>query len=138
MSEPLARRHLAAGWTALFVFVLLGATLEALLAWKAPALVDSGIETRRTLWRLAHAHGTGLALVQIAYGLTVQAAPRAADGLASGCLLAAMGLVPLGFFAGGISVHGVDPGIGVLLVPPGAVALLVGAARIAASLLRRA
>jgi hypothetical protein len=134
--EAIARRHLRVGWGALFVFVSLGLLLEGLLAWKASSYVDVGSETRRTMWRLAHAHGTGLAMVQIVYGLTVKSVPAAADALGSACLLVALGLIPLGFFGGGVVVHGGDPGMLVLLVPPGAVALLVGVGRMARALMR--
>ena len=47
-------------------------------------------------------------------------------GLASRCLQAASVLIPGGFFAGGIFIHGGDPGLGVILVAPGGVALVVG------------
>jgi hypothetical protein len=135
--DVIARRHLAVGWGALFVFVSLGLGLETLLAYKASAYVDVGSETRRTMWRLSHAHGTGLAVLQIAYGLTVKSLPAAADALASACLLAALALVPFGFFAGGVVVHGGDPGIFVLAVPPGGLALAVGVARVAWAVARR-
>jgi len=131
LALDVARRHLVLGWRALAVFVTLGLALEALLAWKVGSYVDVGNETRRTMWRLAHAHGTGLAMLQIAYALTVVRAPAAGDRLTSVCLLAALGLIPLGFFAGGIVVHGGDPGLPVLAVPAGAVALLLGVARVA-------
>jgi hypothetical protein len=134
--EAIARRHLRVGWGALFVFVALGLVLEGLLAWKASSYVDVDRETRRTMWRLAHAHGTGLAMLQIAYGLTVKSVPAAADALSSACLLVALGLIPLGFFGGGVVVHGGDPGMLVLVVPPGAVALLVGVARVARAVTR--
>jgi hypothetical protein len=135
--EVIARRHLSVGWAALFVFVSLGFVLESLLAWKASSYVDVGSETRRTMWRLAHAHGTGLAVLEIAYGLTVKSVPAAADALTSTCLLLALGLIPLGFFGGGVVVHGGDPGVLVLAVPPGAVALAVGVARVARAVMRR-
>jgi hypothetical protein len=45
-------------------------------------------------------------------------------GLASTLLIAASVLLPLGFLLGGIWVYGGDPGLGVLLVPPGALCLL--------------
>ncbi len=135
--DAIARRHLVVGWSALFIFVFLGLTLEALLAWKTGSYVDVGNEARRTMWRLAHAHGTGLAILQIVYALTVKSVPAAADGLTSACLLVALGLVPLGFFAGGVVVYGGDPGMFVLVVPPGAVALAVGVARVALAVRRR-
>ena len=130
-AESLSTRHLALGWRALLVFVCLGLLLESLLAFKVGSYVDVDHEARRTMWRLAHAHGTGLALVNVAYGLTVRAFPATADALTSGCLITALLLVPGGFFGGGLDAHGGDPGILILLVPPGAVALVVGIARVA-------
>ena len=134
VAVTVATRHLRVGWWALLVFLLLGAVLEVLHGFKVAAYLDPGSDTRRLMWRLAHAHGTLLALVNIAYGLTLRGvagvATRSAP-LASPCLLLALGLVPLGFFAGGIVVHGGDPGLAVLLVPAGAVALAAGVATVA-------
>jgi hypothetical protein len=134
--DHVMRRHLRFGWGALLVFVIVGLGLEALLALKNSAYVDVGNDTRRLMWRLGHAHGTGLALVNIAYGLTVKSLPGAADLLASACLLTALFLVPLGFLGGGFLVQGGDPGLFVFAVPPGAVALIVGVARIARAVSR--
>lgn len=122
----LARRHLRAGWIALSVYLTLGIALEAFHGFKVGFYLDVGNETRRLLFRLAHAHGTLLAFVNILYGLTVRAVPESGRPLASGALLAALLLLPLGFFAGGIVIHGGDPGLPILLVPAGALALLVG------------
>jgi hypothetical protein len=132
----LGRRHLAIGWTALFVFVSLGLVLEALLAYKVGAYLDVGNEARRTMWRLAHTHGTGLAIVHVAYGVTVKSVPAASDLLTSACLTCALVLIPLGFFGGGLTVHGGDPGLLVLAVPPGAVALAIAVARVARAVAR--
>jgi hypothetical protein len=133
-SDGIGMRHLRVGWWALLVYLLLGLALEGMHGFKVGAYLDVGNETRRLMWRLAHAHGTLLALVNIAYGLTARSVPAAtASGswLASPCLLGALALIPLGFFGGGIVVHGADPGVAVLLVPAGAVALAVGVAAVA-------
>jgi hypothetical protein len=45
---------------------------------------------------------------------------------ASRCLLGANLLLPAGFFLGGIHSVAGDPGVGILLVPVGALLLLVG------------
>jgi hypothetical protein len=45
--------------------------------------------------------------------------------LAGNCLLGASVLLPGGFFLGGLFLYGGDPGLGVLLVPLGALLLLV-------------
>jgi hypothetical protein len=122
--EALVTRHLRAGWWGLAVFVALGAVLEVLHAIKSPLFVDAGRETTRLLLRLAHAHGTLLSVVNIAYALTVPVRPGAARPLASASLHGSLVLMPGGFLLGGIWAHGGDPGLGVLLVPAGAVALL--------------
>ncbi len=127
-SFPVVRRHLLFGWWSLAVFVLLGTTLEALLAFKASFYLDVGEDTRRMLWRLAHAHGAVLGLAHVAFAFTV---PRMArpDGalrrLASPCLIGASIALPGGFFLGGLDPHGGDPGPGVVLAPLGALLLIV-------------
>ncbi len=125
MVEGVIDRHLRAGWWGLAVFLVLGLALELLHAVKSPFYVDAGRETTRLLLRLAHAHGTLLSILNVAYALTLRVRPRASRALASAALLAALVLLPGGFLVGGIWVHGGDPGLGVLLVPAGAVALLV-------------
>jgi hypothetical protein len=123
--SALARRHLRLGYVGLAVFVTFGAVLEALHGFKAGFYLDVDNETRRLMWRLAHAHGTLLSLLHLVYASTLNAAPGAARPLASGALTAALLLIPGGFFVGGLSVAGGDPNLGVLLVPAGFVALLV-------------
>ena len=67
-----------------------------------------------------------LSLVHVAFGGTLLAVGDfPARRVASSCLGAATLLVPGGFFLGGIFVYGGDPGLGVLLVPVGALCLLV-------------
>ena len=122
------RRHQRVGWWALFVFATLGLVLESLQGFKVAAYLDVSNETRRLMWRLAHAHGTLLGVVNILFALTLRtSAPSTPTGLAriSGALVAATFLLPIGFFAGGIVFYGGDPGVGVLLVPAGAVLLLL-------------
>lgn len=127
--DPIARlaaRHLRVGWWSLAVFLSLGIALEALHAMKAGPYLDVGNETRRLLFRLAHAHGTLFGLVHVAYGVTLKVAPRTASPLASAALLGGLVLVPAGFFLGGLFARGGDPGVGAALVPAGALALALG------------
>jgi len=122
------RLHQRIGWWALLVFAALGLGLESLQGFKIAAYLDASNETRRLMWRLAHTHGTLLAVVNILFALTLAARPPAStEGLAriSGTLIAATLLLPIGFFIGGIVVYGGDPGLGVLLVPIGGVLLLL-------------
>ena len=125
MADELAHRHLRAGWWGLALFVVLGAILELFHAIKSPLFVDAGQETTRLLLRLAHAHGTLIALVNIAYALTAHARPAVGRPVVSSLLASALVLVPGGFFLGGLWARAADPGIGVVLVPAGAVFLFV-------------
>lgn len=126
MEDAIVRRHLRAGWWALLAFLVLGGVLETLHAIKHPAYVDAASETTRLMLRLGHAHGTLLSIVNIVFALTARAVPAASGKGTSTALLAALVLLPLGFLAGAVSAHGGDPGIGVVLVPPGAIALAFG------------
>ena len=122
-------RHLRFGWWSLFVFLLLGATLETLHGFKVGFYLDVSNETRRLMWTLAHAHGALLGLVNVAAGLTLRAVPTLSEDaripLASATLVAAAILLPAGFFAGGVSFYSGDPGVGIALVPIGATCLAI-------------
>src|SRR5215471_511740 len=121
------RRHLRFGWSALLIFATLGLVLEALQGFKVAAYLDVANETRRLMWRLAHAHGTLLGAINILFGLTLRAGYEAGFRdlrTISLSLLGASILLPLGFFAGGIQFYSGDPGLGILVVPVGAVLLL--------------
>jgi hypothetical protein len=123
-----ARRHLRFGWWTLLVFAAVGLFLESLQGFKVAAYLDVSNETRRLMWRLAHAHGGLLALVNILFALSLKNQPTAAfPGVKriSASLIAATILLPLGFFLGGVIVYGGDPGPAVLLVPIGAALLLL-------------
>ena len=125
----LCKRHLSFGWWSLLLFLLLGVALETLHGFKIGFYLDVSNSTRRHLWTLAHAHGALLALVHVAFALTLRALPLASGRwprIASPCLLGASVLLPGGFFVGGAFVYGGDPSLGVLLVPIGA-ALLAAA-----------
>ncbi|HVU22992.1 MAG TPA: hypothetical protein VHE13_02635 [Opitutus sp.] len=129
---PAARRNLVFGWWSLAVFLVLGLGLEGLHGFKLGWYLDVGHEMRRLMLTLAHAHGTLLALVNIAAGLTQRAQPRpVVTGGASWALIAAGVLLPAGFALGGIVLYDGDPGLGILLVPVGALAALIGVVRIA-------
>jgi len=118
-------RHLRFGWRSLFVFVLLGGVLEALHGFKVDWYLAVGNETQRLLWRLAHAHGTFLSLVHVAFAVTAARTDERRPALASACLLGATVALPGGFLLGAFGGAGGDPGVGILLVPLGLVLLLV-------------
>ena len=122
-----ARRHLRFGWWSLLVFAALGLTLESLHGFKVRAYLDVSNETRRLMWTLAHAHGTLLAVIHVIYGLGLRVAPEITaqdQRLVSSSLVGASVLLPGGFFLGGVTFYSGDPGLGVVLVPIGAVLLL--------------
>jgi hypothetical protein len=126
--ELLKTRHLRWGWATLLLFLSLGIVLEGFHGFKARFYLDVAQSTRRLMWTLAHAHGTLLALVNIVFALTcasLGAAPGRDLLVASALLIVAAVLLPAGFFLGGVGFHGGDPSLGILLIPPGALALLV-------------
>lgn len=136
LRERLARRHHFCGWLLLLVFVSLGTVLETLHGFKLGWYLDPSHHVRREMWTLAHAHGTLLALVQIAFAVSVVRFGNWSAGrlkLASFFLLDAALVMPLGFFLGGIGHAEGDPSWGVLLVPVGAGLLIIAVALIALS-----
>jgi membrane protein DedA with SNARE-associated domain len=130
-----AGRNLRFGWWSLLVFLSLGAVLETLQGFKIGWYLDVGNETRRLMFTLAHAHGTLLALVNIAAGLSARTVERfTLRPSVSTALIWAAILLPGGFFLGGIVIYDGDPGLGVWLVPIGAALLFYSIARIALDL----
>ena len=127
-TPELCRLHLRVGFWALLLFLSCGIALEALHGFKAGFYLDVSNETRRLVWTLAHAHGTLLAVLNLVFASALPAMTGWSGPsrlVASRCLLGASILLPLGFFLGGVFVHEGDPGLGVLLVPPGALLLFV-------------
>jgi hypothetical protein len=126
--DELVRRHLQIGWWSLLLFLSLGLVLEALHGFKLGWYVDVSNHTRRLMWTLAHAHGTLLSLVHVAFAATVSIAglsSRVRLRTASRCLTLAVVCLPGGFFLGGLFFWGGDPGLGILFVPIGALLLFV-------------
>ena len=87
-----------------------------------PALLDDPV--RRDLFRLAHAHGTLLNLVLIAAAICTRLELIRLGPIASLGLRSAVVLLPLGFLLGGLWHYKDDPGLGIFLVPAGALLLL--------------
>ena len=139
-SPAFARRHLRFGWWSLLVFLSLGFVLELLHGFKVGMYLDVSNETRRLMWRLAHAHGGLLGLIHVAFGVCLRVAPELASQrlpTTSACLVGASVLLPGGFFLGGVAFYGGDPGLGILAVPAGAALLAIaiyGIARACAAL----
>ena len=133
-ATPEERRHFKLGWWSLFTFVCLGITLEGMLAFRVGWYMEVGDnETHRLMLRLGHAHGTLLSVLNIVFAgsLARLSLPAGARVLASHCLAAATLLVPGGFLLGGLVTHGADPGLGIILLPAGAVLLLFGIFQVA-------
>ncbi len=136
LCRDLARRHHLIGWSALLLFLSLGAFLEFLHGFKLGFYLDLNQKLRREMWTLAHAHGTLLALIQIGFAAGLMQFGRWTAGrlkLVSFFLLDATLLIPLGFFLGGLAPSEADPWVGILLVPPGALLLFIAVALIIAS-----
>ena len=107
----------------LAVFATIGLSLEAFLGFKASWYLEEAYETRRLLFTLGHAHGALLSIVNVLFGVAATATKGEASRLlvASRLLTIATVLLPSGFLIGGFGIRGSDPGIGIFLVPVGAV-----------------
>ncbi len=128
LRDRCVRRHLATGWWLLLVYLTAGAILEVLHGWKVSEYLDPEYETRRLMWTLAHSHGALLSLVHVAFAATASFLvewPVGRRGFAGKCLGLASVLIPGGFFLGGLTIHEGDPGLGIVLVPAGALCLFV-------------
>lgn len=137
--DRLALRHALVGWTGLLIFLTLGILLEVLHGLKLDLYLDVRQETRRFMWTLAHAHGTLFSLVHLAFAWSLTFCsrwmnePGAGFGSASWAFTGGLVLMPLGFLLGGIWTYGGDPGVGIFLVPAGALLMLFGCVRVLAS-----
>ena len=130
MSDRALDRTLRTGWLLLAVSLPLGVTLEALHGWKVQAYLAS--ETRRELWRLAHAHGTLLGILCLVFTLLAERhVPEAIRSSVARQLRWGAVLMPAGFFLGGILNSEGDPSLGIALVPLGALLLVVALVRCA-------
>jgi hypothetical protein len=125
----ISRRHLLIGWLGLFIFLGLGIGLEAFHGLKTGYYLDARNASRRLMFTLAHSHGTLFAVINIVFALCVGRL-RKAHGTrlkaASFGLVGGLVALPMGFLLGGLKLYGGDPGPGVLLVPVGAILMLVG------------
>jgi len=129
-TDSAIRKTLRAGWLLLAISLPFGVTLEALHGFKVQAYLAS--DMRREMWRLAHAHGTLLGILCLVSGLLADAhiaeavRPRVLAMIRWGAVL-----MPLGFFLGGVLNSEGDPSLGILLVPIGALLLVVALVRVA-------
>jgi hypothetical protein len=110
------------GWISLAAWILFGILIEGFIGFRSPALLDDAV--RREMFRLAHAHGTLLNLVLIAAAICARLDLIRLGSIASLGLRSAVVLLPTGYLLAGIWHFKDDPGVGILLVPTGAVLLL--------------
>jgi hypothetical protein len=123
------------GWISLAAWISFGILIEGLIGFRTPALVDDLV--RRDMFRLAHAHGTLLNLVLIAAAICDRLELIRLGRFSSLGLRSAVILLPLGFLLGGLWHFKDDPGLGICLVPLGALLLLATALHLAWSTRRR-
>ena len=115
---PLLRQ----GWISLGLWIAFGMLVEGLIGFRIPALLDDPI--RREMLRLAHAHGTLLNLVLLLAAVCVRLDLVHLTRACSIALRSAVVLLPCGFLLGGLWHFRDDPGLGIFLVPIGALSLL--------------
>ena len=131
--DRLRRLHQIWGWAGIALFASVGLTLEAMNGLKLGFYLDADNALRRELWRLGHAHGTLLSIVQLGYASALGQGwlPGDRAALASFLLRGALVLLPTGFLLGGAAPSESDPWIGIWLVPVGGIFLVLAAAVIA-------
>ena len=116
---PLLRQ----GWASLALWIAFGILIEGLIGFRIPALVDDPI--RRDMLRLAHAHGTLLNLVLLTAAICARLEMIQLTRFSALNLRLAALILPIGFLFAGLWHYRDDPGLGIFLVPIGAVLLLV-------------
>ena len=130
MSDPAVKKALRAGWILLALALPLGVTLEALHGFKVQVYLRS--QVRHEMWRLAHAHGTMLGILLLVFAaLAEEHLPPGKRAAISRDLRLGSVLMPLGFFLGGLLSSEGDPSLGIVLVPVGALFLLIALVRAA-------
>jgi hypothetical protein len=129
-ADPAIRKTVRMGWLLLAIALPLGVTLEALHGFKVQAYLAS--ETRREMWRLAHAHGTLLGILcLVSAALAGAHVPARIRSRVLAMIRWGAVLMPLGFFLGGVLNSEGDPSPGIVLVPIGALLLVVALVRVA-------
>jgi hypothetical protein len=123
------------GWVSLALWLAFGILLEGFNAFRSPAYMDDTV--RRDMFRLAHAHGTLMNIVLLVAAICVRIDLIRLTRMTSLGLRSSILLLPSGFLLGGIWHFKNEPGLGIFLVPVGAVILLATAVHISFSLPRR-
>jgi hypothetical protein len=124
---PLIRQ----GWISLALWIVFGLLVEGFIGFRTPALLDDSV--RRDMFRLAHAHGTLLNLILIAAAICTRLELVRIGPVASLALRLSVVLLPAGFLLGGVWHFKDDPGLGIFLVPVGALFLLASALQLGLS-----
>ncbi len=111
------------------IWMAFGLLLEGLLGYKTPAYLQDA--QRRELFRLAHAHGTLLALVLLAAALVSDRLKLEAPKSARVALRVGVVVLPLGFLLAGVWHYEGDPGVAIYLVPLAALLVIYGVVALA-------
>jgi hypothetical protein len=122
-------------WISLAFWIAFGVLLEGFRAFRSSVYLDDPV--RRDMFRLAHSHGTLLNFLLLAAALCSRLDLIRLGAKTSIGLRAAVVVLPAGFFFGGVWHFKDEPGLAILLVPIGAVLLLVTAIYIAFTVSRR-
>jgi hypothetical protein len=122
-------------WISLALWIAFGILLEGFRAFRSPAVLDDAV--RQDMFRLAHSHGTLLNLVLLAAAICARLDLIRLGPMASLGLRASVIFLPAGFLLGGLWHFKDEPGLGILLVPVGAVILLASAIHISLNTSRR-
>lgn len=115
-------------WASVAVWMSFGLLVEGLLGFRNPTMF--GDETRREMFRLAHAHGTLLSLMLLGVVFTINKIENVPN-FAVWSLRIGTVLMPVGFLLAGIQHFPNEPGLGIWLVPPAALLIIFGAITIA-------
>lgn len=126
-TAPLIRQ----GWISLALWIAFGILIEGFIGYRTPSLLDDSV--RRDMFRLAHAHGTLLNLVLITAAICARLDLIRIGRSASLGLRSSVALLPAGFLLAGIWHFKDDPGLGIFLVPIGALLLLAAALQLGLS-----
>ena len=123
------------GWISLALWIAFGILIEGFSAFRSPAYLDDPV--RREMFRLAHAHGTLLNIVLLVAAICARLDLIRLGRMTSLGLCSAAVLLPAGFLFAGLWHFKDEPGLAIVLVPVGAVLLLVTAIHISLTLPRR-
>jgi hypothetical protein len=122
-------------WISLAIWIAFGILLEGFSAFRSAVLLDDYV--RRDMFRLAHSHGTLLNLVLITAAICARLDLIRLSRSSSISLRTSVVILPVGFFLAGIWHFKDEPGLAILLVPVGAVLLLVAAIQLSLTLPQR-